>query len=230
MSAEPRQARERWFPLATLLAGGCLAAAMAASAWHLLPEARANAAAMQALVQVRDWQAPRAKPPDTQAWLQTRAALAQALKLVPTNADLNEAMGYLYLLALRQPDLNPRVKAPYLGQALMHSKLATAARPMVPSAWANAALALHQLAAMETVPERAKEQREALWFAFDRALAFGQRSQGVQLGMGSVAFSRWAELAPARRQAVQAMLANASPGQQRDLLALASAFGVDLAR
>lgn len=214
--------------VAAALAASALGAAMAASAWHLWPEAQASATSMEALAQVRSWQAPRAKAPDTGAWLQTRASLAQALQRTPDNAELNEAMAYLYLLAARRPQQSPLVNAPYLKQALEHLKLATAARPMVSSAWANAALAFHQLAAMETTPGQSTQWLPGLWSAFDRAMYFGHRSQGVQQSLGAIAFSRWAELGPQRQQAVTRMVANAPPAQQRALLAQASAQRVAL--
>jgi tetratricopeptide (TPR) repeat protein len=201
-------------------------AAMGLITVQLWPEARANALAMQPLAQVRAWQAPRAQPPDPEAWLRTRAALDRALAITPQAADLHEAMAYLYLSVALRPDPDPLVQGPYLKQALAHLQQATAARPMVPSAWANQALAFHQLALLEVA--EAEPHRSAMWRAFDRALAHGQRERGVQQALGVVAFAHWANLSPVRRQAVTTMHAQATPSQQRALLALASAHEVDL--
>lgn len=208
--------------------GVAVAAAMVASVLHLWPQARASALSMQTLTLVRDWQAPRAKPPDVQAWLAARASLSQALILAPANADLHEAMAYLYLQAAQRPGQSALVTVPYLKQSLAHLQQATAARPMVPSAWANTAMAIHQLAALEQTPAQASRWLPGLWAAFDRALVFGQRTQGVQLGLGTVAFSRWGDLSPLRRQAVVTMVANATPAQRRMLLAQAAAHRVGL--
>lgn len=214
--------------LAVALAGLAVVAAMVASVWHLWPLARANALAMQTLTQVQSWQAPRAKPPDMSAWLEARARLAQALELAPASADLHEAMAYLYLLAAQRPGQSTLLTTPYLKQALVHLQQATAARPMVPSAWANAAMAMHQLAALEPTPALAARWLPGLWSAFDRALVFGQQAHGVQLGMGTLAFSRWGDLTPQRRQAVSAMVAGASVAQRQVLVALAATHRVKL--
>jgi len=226
----------RHTPRAGWAAGGLVAMALAmvmASAMvlagaHLWPRASANAMSAQALVQVRSWQAPRAKPPDIPTWLQTRSDLARALSRHPTDADLHEAMAYLYLLAAGRPDQGPLLSATYLRQALSHLRQATATRPMVPTAWANTALAIHQLAALEPTPEQSSRWLPALWAALERALVFGQRSQGVQQSTGAVAFSRWTELGPQRQQMVRNMVANATPAQQRALRALASSHRVNL--
>jgi tetratricopeptide (TPR) repeat protein len=200
--------------------------AMVASAMHLWPQARANAVAMRALAQVREWQAPRAKPPAVQAWLQARAELAQALAMAPHNADLHEAMAYLYLSSAQRPETGPLVQGIYLRQALAHLQWAIVQRPMVPSAWANLALALHQLLQLE--PARAASELPLMWAAFDRAMAYGQRERGVQQGLASMALAHWASLDPARRQAVLSMVAEATPAQQRALQALARRQQIEL--
>ena len=193
--------------------------AMAASARHLWPMARANALAMQPLAQIRAWQAPRALLPDTEQWLQTRAALGRALALDPHSAELQEAMTYLYMSAALRPGQSPTLQLPYLNQALLHLDMAIAARPMVPSAWANRALALHRLALLS--PALAPSHLPLLWQALDRALAYGAREPGVQHTLGAVVFERWSELGESRQQAVRQLHAQAMPVQRRALEALA---------
>ena len=207
------------------LAGSLVA--LLASAWPLWPQAQANALAMRPLAQVRAWQAPRAKPPDMAQWLQTRAQLARALDKNPWNGELQEAMAYVYLSAALRPGQAPALQKPYLNQALHHLGLATQARPMVPSAWASQALALHQLALLE--PAQAHAALPSMWNALDRAVAYGQREHGVQQAVGELVWARWGQLNPARRQAVQTMYAQATPKQQQALLRRASRHGVDLA-
>jgi len=211
--------------LATLAMAGC-AAAMVASVWHLWPQAQANALAMRPLAQLRSWQAPRAKAPDMAQWLQTRAALARALAKAPRNGELQEAMAYLYLSAALRADHAPALQAPYLIQALKHLSVATQARPMVASAWASQALARHRLVLLQ--PGLAETELPALWDSLDRALAYGRREHGVQQTAGGVALARWSQLSPARRQAVVAMHAQATPKQQRVLQSMASGSGVNL--
>lgn len=162
----------------TWLAGLGMLIAMGASVGHLWPVARANALAMQPLAQVRAWQAPRAEPPCAAQWLQTRAALARALAWAPESAELQEAMAYLYLSAALRPGQSPTLQVPYLHQALWPLAQAIQARPMVPSAWASRALALHRLAQLR--PEQAPWHLALLWPAADRALAYGAREAGVQ--------------------------------------------------
>ena len=212
----------------SVLAAVALFGAMAASAWHLWPEARANALAMQPLAQVRAWQAPRAPAPEITAWLQTRAALARALNASPHNAELQEAMAYLYLSAAFRPGQGTLLQVAYLRQALLHLEVAIQSRPMVPSAWANRALALHRLLELQPGASEVPQWRASLWQAFDRALAFGQREQGVQRTLGTVAFAHWSQLSRARVEAVQQMLAQATPRQQQALAALAQAHRVSL--
>lgn len=214
--------------LGWVLAALTLLGAMGASGWHLWPEARANALAMQPLAQVRAWQASRAPAPEIAAWLQTRAALARAIHASPRNAELQEAMAYLYLSAAFRPGQGTLLQVAYLRQALLHLAVATQSRPMVPSAWANRALALHRLLELQPGASEAPQWRDSLWQAFDRALAFGQREQGVQRTLGTVAFAYWSQLSPARGDAVRHMLAQATPRQQQALAALAQAHQVSL--
>jgi tetratricopeptide (TPR) repeat protein len=211
-----------------VLAAVALLGAMGASGWHLWPEARANALAMQPLARVRAWQAPRAPAPEITAWLQTRAALARALHASPRNSELQEAMAYLYLSAAFRPGQGTLLQVAYLRQALLHLEVAIQSRPMVPSAWANRALTLHRLLELQPGASEVPQWRDSLWQAFDRALAFGQREQGVQRTLGTVAFAHWSQLSRARVEAVQQMLAQATPRQQQALAALAQAHRVSL--
>jgi hypothetical protein len=211
-----------------VLAAVALLGAMGASGWHLWPEARANALAMQPLARVRAWQAPRAPAPEITAWLQTRAALARALHASPRNSELQEAMAYLYLSAAFRPGQGTLLQVAYLRQALLHLEVAIQSRPMVPSAWANQALALNRLLELQPGASEVPQWRASLWQAFDRGLAFGQREQGVQRTLGTVAFAHWSQLSRARVEAVQQMLAQATPRQQQALAALAQAHRVSL--
>lgn len=189
-------------------------AAMAASAAHLWPLARANWLSMPALAKVRQWQRPGAKPPTPDVWLQTRAQLGQALAHAPENADLNEAMAHLYISAALLPQQAQLVRQAYLQASLGFLHKAQQARPMTSSTWANQALALHALDQMQPLTP---DERQRLWRSFDRALAHGQRDNGVQQSLASVATARWDSLGPQRQQAMQQMLAQATPEQHRVL-------------
>lgn len=208
-----------------LLGGLCCGAALGASAWHLWPEARANARAMQPMAQVRIWQAPGAAAPKPADWLQTRAALAHALAASPRNADLQEAMAYLYLSAALGPGQGLLVQRAYLQQAVWHLEQATQARPMVPSAWAAEVLVLDRLEQLaQDAPAGAETpvRREAMWAAFDRALAYGAREPAVQRHLLLVALNRWPQLSAPRATALRRLYTRATPGQQRALSALAA--------
>ena len=132
--------------LGWVLAALTLLGAMGASGWHLWPEARANALAMQPLAQVRAWQAPTAKPPEQSVWLQARATLGRALQIDPHSAELQEAMGYLYVLQAFQPHQGPLLQQAYpharvlrveMDDALLQRGRAAAATPWwSPRRWA----------------------------------------------------------------------------------------------
>ena len=209
-----------------MLAGLVVLAAMALSARVMWPEAKANALAMEHLARVRAWQAPRAPVPTDELWLHTRLGLARALEEVPQHPDLHEAMAYLYLSAAWRYS-HPLIQAPYLKQAVNHLELAIASRPMVPTAWANLAMALHRLDQLGALGDRPAEVA-VMWNAFDRAMAYGQRDSATQQMLGALAFARWQELEPLRLMTLYAMLNQASAGQERQLRQLAKAHGVEL--
>lgn len=216
MNAGPVFPRHR----SLLLGGLCCGAALSASAWHLWPEALANARAMQPMAQVRAWQAPGAPAPAPAAWLQTRAALDRALQASPQNADLQEAMAYLYLRAALGPGQGALLQQAYLQQALWHLERATQWRPMVPSAWASQAMAWDRLALLAPDAQVARQRQAAMWVAFDRAMAHGRRDPGVQRQLVTVALAHWPQLEASRAAAVRTLYAQATPGQQRALSAL----------
>lgn len=193
-------------------------------AWALWPAARGSALAMEHLARVRAWQAPGAQPPAMETWFWTRLGLARALEATPQDADLHEAMAYLYMSAAFRPGQAPMVQRAYLEQSVKHLDQAVQARPMAPLAWANRALALHTLAS----DEARHTDLAPMWEGFDRALAYGQRDGSVQAVIGSVAFGRWEQLDAGRRNAVLTMFMHASVGQRRTLRALANANGVAL--
>ncbi|MFM6986514.1 MAG: hypothetical protein ACKOXQ_07815 [Hydrogenophaga sp.] len=207
----------RW---AAPLAAGLLVLCTAAAVGTTAPWAWASWLAMPALAQVRAWQRTPARPPAPEAWQQARLQLDEALAVVPGHGEVQEAMGYLYLSAALRPDQLPVVRLPYLRQAGEHLVRAVQARPMVPSAWANQALALHWRERWgEPLPA------DALWTAFDRATALGQREALVQQTLAEVALARWDQLGEVRQRAVQAMVAQATPEQRKALQALARRRG-----
>ncbi len=206
------------------LAASGLLVVVAASAWHLWPQARANALAMPAMAQVRAWQAPTAKPPEQSVWLQARATLGRALQIDPHSAELQEAMGYLYVLQAFQPHQGPLLQQAYLEQAVQHLEQATRLRPMVPSSWASLMLAHHQLERLASDRDAALVRRESMWHAFDRALAYGQRDPQAQRNLLVVGLTRWMQLSSQRSAALGRMYAQATPGQQSALTALSASL------
>jgi hypothetical protein len=201
----------------------CCAAAVASVA----PWAWANWLALPALAQVKAWQRTPNQPPSTDAWQQVRLQLDRALAVAPGHGELQEAMGYLYLSAALRPDQLAVVRLPYLRQASVHLGQALQARPMVPSAWANQALALHWRArwsdpALANAPAASDA---LLWQAFDRAMQLGQREGHVQRTLADVALARWGELGPTRQQAMRTLVAQATPPQRQALRAMAKRRG-----
>jgi hypothetical protein len=192
----------------------------AAAAWATAPWVWANWIAMPALADVRAWQRHPDRPPTVAQWQEARLRLDRALAVAPAHGELQEAMGYLYLSAALRADQLPVVRQPYLRQAGVHLARAMQARPMVPTAWANQALALHWRA-----HSGEPGVEEALWVHFDHALRLGRREGVVQLTLAEVALRRWPALTPARQAAVRAMVGQATPEQRRALHALAQRRG-----
>lgn len=223
---QSRPAGRVWVGGLWLLAGLVILAAMAMAARVMWPQAKANALAMEHLARVRAWQAPRAPVPSDELWLHTRLGLARALQEAPQHPDLHEAMAYLYLSAAWRYS-HPLIQGPYLKQAVNHLEMAINSRPMVPTAWANLAMALHRLDQLDALDDR-PAQVALMWSAFDRAMAYGQRDSATQQMLGALAFARWQELGPLRLMTMYGMLNQASAGQQRQLRQLAKAHGVEL--
>lgn len=208
------------------LVTGTAAVLLGLAVWPLWPEARGHALGMEHLARVRTWQTSRDPGTTIEAWLWTRRGLSRALEAAPHNADLHEAMAYLYLSEALKPDQVPMLQGTYLAQGVKHLTEATAARPMAPLAWANKALALHRLSLLEAPAPRA--DIPSLWDAFDRAMAYGQRDPAVQPVLASIAFERWPHMAPVRQQAIRDMYDRATAGQRRTLKAMAQPHDVVL--
>jgi hypothetical protein len=116
-------------------------------------------------------------------------------------------MGWLYAdQAMRMMVLMPDVSRAYMRQALHSYQQALRFRPMSGVLWASVAMTAHRLG-----------DGRVLWTAFDKAIAYGYRVPTVQHEIVEVAFSRWSEMDPVRRERVLQMVRNAHPRVRREL-------------
>jgi hypothetical protein len=172
--------------------------------WVAWPVGVASWRAMPAMADIRAWQQPRAKTPTLERMEPVRTALYQALAVQPRSAELLEAMGYWYWRAAQHPDQFVRVRPVYVGQALAYWQQSLQARPMAATTWGNTLLALHALHLQAPAPP-------ALWEAFDKAWAYGQRDPQVRNALTQTALARWDELGPERQQHMRRLQASGWP-------------------
>ncbi|MES2300353.1 MAG: hypothetical protein V4582_25185 [Pseudomonadota bacterium] len=178
------------------------------------PAALADVRVLQARAEVAHWRANGITPGPAQ-WRADLDALTDSLARGPANAQTHEDIAYLYALRGAAALAYPKVATPMLEQALGHYESAAALRPLSSSSWASVALARHYL----------RRDEAALWFAFDRAMAYGPNEPHTQPTLFFIGLQRWAMLDPARRDALRAALSRAQPPLREQLAQLAREGG-----
>ena len=205
--------------VAAAVVAGCTGAL-----WVVVPTVGADLLTIKTRWHIDQWASGKAPPPGTVAWGNAVNAISEAIALTPADPLLHENLAYLYasraqtLAAALAPAATTQS---YMQQALESYQHSVALRPMSGSTWAGVALAAHWLGrAQPTQPVPS-----ALWPAFDKALAYGQREPQVQATLADIGFARWADLTEPRRSAMQAMLALVQPHAMAPVLAAAQAHG-----
>lgn len=213
MSSVAPAAGRRWLPRVGL---AVLAVAAVAAAWEGGRVALADALTLRARWQVDQWR--EGGRIDAAAWGSAREALRAGLGFAPDSPQLNDYLALLYDLrgaAVRPVDAD--LGAAFFRQGLEYHRLAARLRPMSPHAWAGVAMAAHYGGGPEA----------ELWFAFDRASAYGPNEPVVQQILTDLACARWKTLAPARREIVRQFVVRAPEPQRRALLAIAARYKIE---
>lgn len=182
---------------------------------QLWPAVRAEVQVMQSRWHIGQWLSGQAPAPSLAAWQKAHDQVTLAQSLNPDDPQHAEALAALFAL---QAGINAQV--PFLkqlahtfyGQAAQAYRQSLVYRPMSGVTWANLAFALHQL---EQLGEKQAPPDEALWPAFDKGMAYGQREPQAQALLVRVALARWASLSPERQQAVQTLLQDLVPLRQQ---------------
>lgn len=176
--------------------------------------AMADLVSVRARWQVGEWQSnPRARIDLGQVgWM--RADFIKALSWMPGDAGALESLGYLYGVRATAARAYPELADPLLDESISYFQAAIAQRPMSPHAWASLAQALNLKTGDEAAP--------AMWAAWDKAWAYGQREPMVQRLLADVVFSHWQSVDTGRREAILEMVANVPPAARKQLLELAA--------
>ena len=201
-----------------------LALAAAASLWHVLPAAQADASTLAARTKIDDWRRGTGPRLTLDRWQATRTALQNGLRLAPGNAQLHDDLGFLNAafaqrLGNPEPGSAPQVmQLELLDQTIAHYRAASQLRPTFPYSWANLALALHYRDSH--TPE--------FWAAFDHALQYARHEESLHPTLAYLAFANWPDLGEPRQQAMLAIVDSARKGIKVKLDALAVDAGVTL--
>lgn len=201
-----------------------LALAAAASVWHVLPAAQADASTLAARAKIDNWRSGTGPRLTLDRWQATRAQLQAGLLVAPGNAQLHDDLGFLNAafaqgLGNPEPGSAPQVlQLDLLDQAIASYRTASQLRPTFPYSWANLALALHYRG--QTTPE--------FWAAYDHALHYARHEESLHPTLAYLAFAHWPTLGEPRQQAMAALVARAPKTQQLKLQALAVEAGVAL--
>lgn len=186
-----------------------------------IPASLADAQSLKARRLIERWRDGKAVMPTAAEWSRVRNEMVRALKTAPDNAQLLDDLGFVYAFRAQSlpdaPDLAD-LRQSLLTEAEAYFHLAAVLRPMFPYGWGHLALARHY---------RGDAEAE-IWFAFDKAMAYGRNEPHVQRMLAEIAFARWSSLGPEREQAVLSMVADMPERLREPLLELAERHAVTL--
>lgn len=203
----------RWGGRAALVA---VALAAGAAAWTGGRAALADALTLRARWQVDQWQG--GARIDAGVWNSTRESLRSGLGFAPDSPQLNDYLALLYdVRGAAVLAVDADLAAAFFGQGLEYHRTAARLRPMSPHAWAGVAMAAHY----------GRGRDDELWFAFDRAVAYGPNEPAVQRILTDLACARWQTLSPSRREVIRQFLVRAPDPQRQALLAIAARHKVE---
>lgn len=198
----PRQLRAL---LAAGLALCLLAMAVVALRWGL-----ADAIHRDAEREMARWQRDRSMPALTE-WLETRDALARALRLDPRNPAIAESSGLLHSLRVQEGSGS----GVFQEEALVFFEEAVVLRPTSPYTWANIALTRYRLGRTDA----------KFMAALSRAQGLGPWEPEVQLIAADFGLAMWDEMDAAGRAGLTATLARGAKRQGAQVVRLAEKRG-----
>lgn len=166
------------------------------SCWHAVRVFVADLQTMHARWQVAQWQKKPNLFPDPKAIGQVRNQLTAGLAWLPGEPHLLEGRAYLYAVRAARASRLPDLHRMLIDETITDMRKALARRPMSPYAWVSLAMAL----------EMRDGPTALMWSAFDRAMAYGQRENGVQVRLLPIALRHWDELSDVRQASVKIML------------------------
>nr|WP_315464245.1 hypothetical protein [uncultured Rhodoferax sp.] len=207
-----------------VVAGAVLAGLTSAALWFGGHATWADAATLRARWIIAEWREGKGPSRQPEVLARVAADLQAGTRITPGNAALYDDLGFLH--AFQAEALSPYVGEPalrdYQRQLLVtaagHYRTSTALRPTFPYSWAYLALAKHML----------EEYDGEYWVAFDKAHQLGRAEAGVQVALARMAFARWQELSPERKDRMVAMVLSAQPKVAGMLRALADGAGAVL--
>jgi hypothetical protein len=209
----------RWWPLGLLVLVLALAAV-----WFGLAAALADAASLRARWTVAEWREGKGPANTAEAWIQARDDLLFAAKLVPSNPQWYDDLGYLHASRANafgeqaQGSVVWKYQQTLLNQAEGFFLTSTELRPSFPYSWGYLALAKHMQ----------DKHDSSFWQAFDNAYRFGRAEAGIQPVLARMAFAQWGTLTDDRKAHIADMIATAQPAAGKVLLAMAEQAKVTL--
>lgn len=187
------------------------------SCWHAIRVFSADLQTMQARWQLAQWQKKPNLFPDPKAIGQVRNQLTAGLAWLPGEPHLLEGRAYLYAVRAARASRLPDLHRMLIDETITDMRRALARRPMSPYAWVSLATAL----------EMRDGPTALMWSAFDRAMAYGQRENGVQVRLLPMALRHWDTLGGERQASVKAMLQGSRGASRAQLRKQLKAFKRD---
>jgi hypothetical protein len=196
-------------PLRVTIAAG-LALCLLAMAVVALRWGRADAMHREAEREMARWQHDRSMP-GLAEWLETRDALAQALRLDPRNPAIAESNGLLHSQRVQEGSGS----GVFQEEALGFFEEAAVRRPTSPYTWANIALTRYRLGRTDA----------KFMAALSQAQRLGPWEPEVQLIAADFGLAMWDEMDAAGRAELKATLARGAKRQGAQVVQLAEKRG-----
>ena len=203
------------------LAGGLFFAAVGVAALWVFATAQADlradfsTAGARQLVEL--WASGRQASYIPQAWQAARADLEAVIAIQPYNPTLQDALGDLYLVAARLPDVTPELQRQHLQKAQAQYRKSLELRPHYAYTWAALANAL----------AFGGERGAPMHQAWEKGLALGPNEGYVQPMLLHVALYTWPEASPRMKQWAADLFENSSQGQRDEINRMAAEFGLE---
>lgn len=216
MSATHARWKRHW---RTWLFAALLLPAAAWVLWQAQRTLRSDWGSWAAREQVVAWASGAAPLPSDAQLDDTRAALAQAIAVMPDNPTLQERLGDAHFVAALQTWQAMPARATQLQAAATQYQAALALRPFEPQTWAKLATALQGSGAPA-------EQVQAAWW---RARELGPHDEHVLPLLLRVVLADWQGANPKMQDWAKALFDEGSPGTRSGINAMAARYGLHFA-